>query len=183
MNMIAWMIVACEILFWVVIISGLVFRYVFNKKRTGIFLLALTPVVDLILIAITGFDLYKGATATIAHGVAAIYIGISIAFGKSMINWADQQFKYYVTRNGEKQKKRYGKEFAFHYAKGFLRHITAFIIGGCILAGMIYFINQPERTEALLHLLRVWTLVLGVDFLITCSYFIFPKPKKLNVQN
>lgn len=87
MNFVAWMIVACEIMFWIVIILGLVTRYVFNRKKLGLFLMALTPVIDLILLIITTFDLYRGATATVSHGIAAVYIGISIGFGKSMIDW------------------------------------------------------------------------------------------------
>lgn len=67
MNFIAWMIVACEIGFWIVIVLGLFTRYVRKKDKLGLFFLALTPIIDLILLVITGLDLYWGATATIAH--------------------------------------------------------------------------------------------------------------------
>lgn len=85
MDFIAWTIIACEIGFWVVILAGLITRYVFNKKRLGLFFLALTPVIDLLLLVVTATDLYNGAVATQVHAIAAIYLGVSIAFGKSMI--------------------------------------------------------------------------------------------------
>ena len=93
MNFIAWMIVACEVAFWIVIILGLAIRYIFKKNRLSIFFFALTPLIDLLLLVLTSYDLYRGATATIAHGIAAIYIGVSVAYGKSMINWADSRFR------------------------------------------------------------------------------------------
>ena len=73
MNFIGWIIVACEIAFWIVIILGLVTRYIVKKPKLGFLLLALTPVIDMILLIVTGLDLYNGATATAVHGIAAIY--------------------------------------------------------------------------------------------------------------
>ncbi len=71
MNWIAWMIVACEIGFWVVIALGLAVRYGLGKERLGLFILALTPLVDLVLLAVTSVDLYQGATATRAHALVS----------------------------------------------------------------------------------------------------------------
>ncbi|MER2254346.1 MAG: hypothetical protein ABS933_04525, partial [Priestia megaterium] len=33
MNLIAWMIIACEIAFWIVIVLGLAARYMFKKQK------------------------------------------------------------------------------------------------------------------------------------------------------
>lgn len=178
MNWIVALIIGCEIMFWVVIAAGLVFRYMFNRPKLGLFFLALTPVVDLILLIATGFDLYRGATATFAHGLAAVYIGISIAFGKSMINWADERFRYYVVKQGLQPVKRYGMEHAMHYLKSFIRHIVAFIIGAGILVAIIYFIQDPDRTQALYRIFKMWGVVLGIDLIITVTYFIWPREAK-----
>lgn len=48
MNFVAWMIIVCEVAFWVVIGAGLLTRYVLRLDKIGLFLLALTPVIDLI---------------------------------------------------------------------------------------------------------------------------------------
>ncbi|MDQ0416069.1 hypothetical protein J2Z48_000227 [Croceifilum oryzae] len=178
MNFIAWMIVTCEIMFWVVIGLGLVTRYVWKMKRLGLFFLSLTIIIDLALLIMTGIDLYKGATATVAHGIAAVYIGISIAFGERLIQWTDERFRYYVLKQGEKPVKRFGTEYAKHYLKGWIRHVLAYLIGAGLLAGMIYVIDDPSQTEAFSGILRGWAVVLGIDLIITISNFIWPsKPK------
>ncbi|WP_103110058.1 hypothetical protein [Brevibacillus reuszeri] len=178
MNFIAWMIVACEIAFWVVIGLGLVTRYIFKQQKAGLFLLALTPVVDVILLIITGVDLYRGASATTAHALAAVYIGVSIAFGKSMIQWADEKFQHYFSQSSVTKTKRYGLEHARHYAKSWFKHLLAFVIGVGILLAMIYFVNDSARTEALSGIMQLWTVVLGIDLVIAISYFIWPRKGK-----
>lgn len=183
LNFVAGVIIASEIAFWIVIILGLVTRYVFKKNKLGLVLLALTPVIDLILLITTSVDLYRGSVATTAHALAAVYIGVSIAFGKSMINWADDRFRYYVTKQGSKPIKKFGYDYAKHYLKGFVRHVLSFVIGSAFLIALIYFIDDSSRTEALFGTLRVWSLVLGIDLIITISYFIWPrKAKAKNIE-
>lgn len=177
-NIIAWLIVASEIGFWVVIVLGLFTRYILKKNKIGLFFLALTPVIDLILLVATSVDLYHGATATKVHGIAAVYIGISIAFGKSMIGWADTRFQYYVMKQGSKPVKRFGIDYAKHYFKSWGQHVLAFIIGVGILFALIYLIDDSTRTEVLTGFIQLWTLVLGIDFLIAISNFIWPKREK-----
>lgn len=57
MNLVAWAIVTCEVLFWVVILAGFTARYIFKRNTLGLILLALTPVLDIILLVISGVDL------------------------------------------------------------------------------------------------------------------------------
>ncbi|WP_284139619.1 MULTISPECIES: hypothetical protein [unclassified Virgibacillus] len=178
MNFIAWLIVLSEIGFWILILLGLITRYILKFKRLGLFFLALTPVIDLILLIATSIDLYRGATATKVHAIAAVYIGVSIAFGKSMIAWADIRFQYYVMKQGSKPVKRYGMDYAKDYLKSWGQHVIAYLIGAGILFGLIYFINDPSRTEVLDGFLKLWTLILGIDFLVAVSNFIWPKKAK-----
>ena len=179
MNFIAWIIVACEIGFWLVILLGLITRYLFKRERLGFFFLALTPVIDLILLLVTATDLYNGATATQVHAIAAIYLGVSIAFGKSMIRWADERFVYYIQKQGSKPVRKTGFAHARHSMKGSLQHVGAFIIGATFLIAMIYLIDDPSRTESLSGMLRVWMIALGIDLVISISYFIWPRPEKV----
>lgn len=60
-----------------------------EKEKLGGFLLICSPIVNLILLIATVFDIKNGAVATAVHGLAAIYIGVSIAFGPQIIQWAD----------------------------------------------------------------------------------------------
>lgn len=175
MNFVAWTIVACEIGFWVFVIGGLVTRYLLNQKRLGLFLLAMTPVVDLLLLIVTSIDIYRGAPATIAHGIAPIYLAVSIVYGKSMIRWADERFVYYVKRQGPKPRRRIGMEYAKHSMKESLKHVLAFMIGGAMLLGMIAYIGDADKTEELIGILKVWGIVVLIDNAISISYFIWPR--------
>jgi len=87
-------IVAAEIGFWVLLTAGLGTRYLLRRRRLGAILLASVPVVDLVLLVATVIDLRGGATADFTHGLAAAYIGFSVAFGHSVIRWADQRFAH-----------------------------------------------------------------------------------------
>jgi hypothetical protein len=82
-------IVACEIGFWVFLAAGVLARYVLRLPRFGAVLLACVPLVDLALLAFMVIDLRRGAEPQLAHGLAAVYLGITVAFGHSMIRWAD----------------------------------------------------------------------------------------------
>lgn len=164
MNAIAWLIVICEAAFWAAVIFGLAARYIFRRQKLGMFFFALIPLLDAVLFLAAAADLYRGAAATMAHAVAAIYIGVSVAFGKSMIQWADERFRYYVVKEGAKPVKRYGLDYAKHYAKGWGRHVLAFVIGGVLLAGTVFLIQDASRTEALSKLLKGWSVVLCIDF-------------------
>lgn len=178
MNLIAWTIIACEIGFWVVILLGLITRYVFKREKLGLFFLALTPVIDLVLLAVTANDLYNGATATRVHAIAAIYLGSSIAFGKSMIRWADENFLYYIQKQGTKPVRKTGMEYARHSLKGSFQHLLAYIIGGGLLFALIYFINDSSRSEVLSETLKIWGIILVIDFVISITYFIWPRASK-----
>jgi hypothetical protein len=82
-------IVVCEVGFWVLLAAGLLARYLLHRPRLGGVLLVCVPLVDLALLAFTVVDLSAGATAQFAHGLAAVYLGFSVAFGHSMVRWAD----------------------------------------------------------------------------------------------
>jgi len=175
LNLIAWTIVACEIGFWVCIVLGLFVRYIAKRERLGLLLLAMTPLVDLILVLVTGIDIYRGATATMAHAIAPLYIAITIVYGKDMIRWADERFLYYVKQEGDKPKRLTGMAYAWKSMKGSLKHILAYILGAALMLLMIKVINDPTRTEVLFHMLKLWALIVVIDNIISITYFIWPR--------
>ncbi len=177
MNFIAWLIVACEISFWIFIIAGLIARYIFNRKTAGLFLLAMIPIVDLVLIVVTSIDIYRGAEITLAHSIAPIYLAVSLVYGKTMINWADERFLYYVKQEGPKPIRRIGMDFAKHSMKGSLQHVLAYIIGGTLLLFMIFYIGDSSKTEILWATLRLWGIIVLIDNAISITYFIWPRKK------
>lgn len=122
--MIIAIIIACEVGFWVLIVLGLIARYVLRLKKTGVALLATTPVVDVILLVVTAIDLTSGATATIFHGIAAIYLGFSVAYGHKMITWADRHFAHRFA-NGPQPIKLHGRGYAIECWKDVARTALA----------------------------------------------------------
>ncbi|PTI39397.1 hypothetical protein [Staphylococcus casei] len=178
MNFIIWLIIFCEVAFWVVILLGLVTRYILKQKTLGLIFLALTPVIDLLLLITTAVDLMNGATAETPHAIAAVYISVSLVFGKSMINWTDDRFRYYVMKQGSKPYKPVGLAYSKNYGKNWLKHLLSYVIGTGILHFIIYLINNKSRTEAMNGVIHVWTIVIIVDLIICISYFIWPPKNK-----
>lgn len=73
-------------------------------------------------------------------------------------------------------------DYALHYLKGFSKHILSFLLGAGLIIMMMILIKDTTRAEALLDVIKIWALVLGIDFLFTISYFIWPKKKKTKIM-
>lgn len=167
-------IVACEIAFWVVIVAGLAARYLLRRPRLGGALLILVPVVDLLLLALVAIDLLGGGTASWQHGLAAIYLGISIAYGKRMIAWADIRFAYRFA-GGPAPEQLTGSRYTAKCWRDLLLTALAVAIAAAVLGGMVWLVNDPVRTEALSGYFGTLGIILGIDLLWAVSYTIWPK--------
>jgi hypothetical protein len=91
---IAAVIVACEVGFWVVLAVGMLLRYPLRRPRAGALVLAGVPLVDVVLLVAAALDLGRGAEFEAMHGLAAAYLGFSLAFGHSLVRWADVRFAH-----------------------------------------------------------------------------------------
>jgi len=89
---IAAAIAAAEIGFWALVLGGLAARYVLHRRRLSTVLLALVPVVDVALLAVTAIDLATGGEAGWSHGLAAVYRGFSVVLGPPLIRALDRRF-------------------------------------------------------------------------------------------
>lgn len=177
--MITAFIIGCEIGFWLFVLAGLFSRYVLKLKRLGSVLLLCTPLVDLVLIVATVIDLRNGATANITHGLAAVYIGVSVAYGHRMIKWADERFAHrFAGGPPPARSPKHGREHAIHEAKLWLHHLVAWALGCAVLYAMVWFVGDEQRTSALLSVVKLWTVVLGIDLLWSFSYLLWPKKDK-----
>ena len=94
--MIVAAIIGAEIGFWVVLLAGLLARYLFGRRRLGGWLLLAVPLVDVVLLVLTVVDLRSGAEPQAAHGLAAVYLGFSVAFGHRAVQWADVRVAHRV---------------------------------------------------------------------------------------
>jgi hypothetical protein len=174
--MIAALIAATEIAFWALLLGGLTVRYLLHRPRLGAALLLATPLVDLALLTATVVDLREGATASPVHALAAVYIGVSLAFGHSLVRWADVRFAHRFAGGPAPAKApRSGPAHAAMERRGWLRHLLAWTIGAGLMLGIAAVVGDADRTEALPQTAGVWTLILAVDFLISFSYTLFPR--------
>lgn len=165
--MIYAVIAACEIGFWVFLVAGLVCRYLLRRQRLSTVLLICVPLVDVVLLAATVIDLRAGATADFAHALAAVYIGFSVAFGHSMVRWADQRFAYRFTDGPAPWKPpKHGMARVRYEAKEYGKALIAGAISCGILFGLMALVGDPERTAALGAGVQLMGQVLAIWLLI-----------------
>lgn len=177
--MVAAVIIACEIGFWVFVLLGLIVRYIGKRRTLGMALLLMTPLIDVLLLAFTVIDLRGGAEASLFHGLAAVYIGVSLAFGHNMIRWADVRFAYRLASGPAPTKSpKYGKPHAEHERRGWFRHLLACAIGSAVLYVLILLVGDSGKTEPLGQWIRFWGLILLVDFLYSFSFTLWPRRAK-----
>lgn len=177
--MLVFVIVACEIGFWVVIAAGLVARYPLRRPRLGAALLVCAPVVDLILLAATVVDLSRGAAAEFAHGLAAAYLGFSVAFGHGMIRWADERFAHrFAGGPAPTTPPRYGRARTRREWNAFGRAALAWAISSVLLAAAILVVGDAGRTAELQDWLVRLTVVLAIWSLWPITLTVWPAHPK-----
>ena len=146
--MIAIAILICEVGFWALLLGGLTVRYALRRPRLGGLLLLGVPLVDAVLLVVTGADLARGTEADATHGLAAVYLGFSIAFGPTLVRDADRRFA-----------RRYGtalapgppppREKLAHELRLWARALLASAIAASALGVLILIAGDPEQTRAL----------------------------------
>lgn len=174
--MILTVIVACEIGFWLLVGLGLLARYALNLRRVGITLLAMTPVVDLVLLTAVLISLSNGETATVFHGMAAVYLGASVAYGHKMISWADHRVAHRYGRG-----RAVGKLYGTAYMKACWQDVARTTIAVSIAAGIIWLlvalVDDPNRTDALLSIYGIIGLWFTLDLVWAVGYTISPRKR------
>ncbi|GGO85424.1 hypothetical protein GCM10011584_05360 [Nocardioides phosphati] len=161
--MLVVLIAACEIGFWVVLAAGLLARYGLKWPRVGAALLVCVPLVDLILLAATLIDLRGGATATAAHGLAAAYLGFSVAFGHQVIANLDARASHrFAGGPAPVAPPQVGPGRVRHSWHQWRRGAAAWAIACGLLLGAIILVDDPDRTAQL----TTWVLWLSVALLL-----------------
>lgn len=156
-------IVAGEILFWVLVAAGLAARYLLRRPRLGAALLAGTVLVDLAILTTAVLDLRAGGTPGTAHGLAALYVGVSLAFGPVIIRWADVRAAHrWDGGPAPVPLPRSGAARARHEWDRFLRWLVAAAISSALL-GMVLLVGGPSASA-----LTSWFPRLGLITVIWC---------------
>ena len=159
-------ILACEVAFWVLLGAGLTARYVWRRPRLGWTLLLGSPAADVALLALTAVDLHRGSAATQAHALAAVYIGFTIAFGHSLVAWADRRFAHHFAGGPPPAARTAGGQLRVrHEWREFGKATLAWAISVAILLGLAAMVDDVQRAQALLTYVGVLSVVLVIWFL------------------
>ena len=166
-NIIFFLIVGCEVAFWLFLVAGLSSRYIFRRQKLSRVLLYLVPWVDVVLLAAVIVDLRAGAVATFAHGLAAAYLGFTVAFGKATLAWADRVFAHkFADGPAPVKPPSYGLELLKYELKWFGRCLLAVAVTITLSFLAIYLVDEPTRTDAFL----IWT---QLPLITATLWFIF----------
>lgn len=151
-----WLIVGCEVSFWVVLFLGLAVRYLSRRKRFSHILLLMLPALDLALLGFTAVDLRSGAPANFAHGLAAAYVGFTVAFGGMAVSWADQHFAHWFTDAPAPTRPPTRGWPALRYElRLWVRCLAAVAITLVLVMALIALVNDASATEALHDWFRI----------------------------
>ncbi|HEU0087151.1 MAG TPA: hypothetical protein VFQ77_05825 [Pseudonocardiaceae bacterium] len=158
-------VAAGEAGFWVLLGAGLGARYLLRAPTLGALLLASTALVDLAVLVATVFDLRDGGVANWSHGLAATYLGMSVAFGRDLIRWADQRFAHrFAGGPAPERPARHGPQWVRYEWRQWAKFALAWAIACGLMLGMIVLVDAPERTEQLWSWVVRLTIVLVVWF-------------------
>jgi hypothetical protein len=163
--MVLTVIVGCEIAFWVVLAAGLAARYLLRRPRLGAALLIGVPLVDVVLLVASLVDLRGGATANGTHALAAVYLGFSVAFGHSMVRWADVRFAHRFAGGPPPHKvPKRGPERLRYEWREFGKGVVAWATACGLLAAASWYVGDPGRTGALRDAMGGLTTVMVIWF-------------------
>ena len=144
------LIVGCEVAFWLLLLLSLAVRYVYRREVLSRRLMLSLPLVDVLLLVFTALDLRSGTTATFAHGLAAAYVGFTVAFGSVAVGWADAHF-FHRFAGGPTPRKApaSGWEGVRFELKLWLRCILACAITVVLIDALIVIVANESATEPL----------------------------------
>ncbi|MGK5530321.1 hypothetical protein [Streptomyces sp. URMC 129] len=154
----------------------MVARYPMRMPRLGGALLLCVPLIDVLLLTATAVDLRRGAEPSAAHGLAALYLGFTVACGHYLIGWADRHAAHrWAGAPRPAKPPRHGAARAAHEWRLCGMTLVAAVIALAVLQAMIWAIDDAGRTGPL----RGWQVtalrILGIHALIALSYTLWPR--------
>src|SRR5699024_4286857 len=119
--------------------------------RLSTALLLGVPVLDAVLLILLTWDmLVNGATADFIHGLGAVYLGFTIAFGRSIISRVDAWFAHRFAGGPVPHRPpKHGLLRVKHEWREWGKMLTCAAISAGVLGAIILIVNDPARTEEL----------------------------------
>ena len=170
------LILAGEVGFWILLALGLAARYLLTWHRAGAALLLCLPLVDLLVLGATVLDLRRGAAPGATHGLAAAYVGFTVAYGHSLVRWADGHAAHRFA-GGPKPPgaPKYGRERAAHEWRIFARTLAAAALTAVLVTAMVLLLPESAQSAPLTAWYARMAWVTGISLVVAASYTVFPK--------
>ncbi|WP_447040035.1 hypothetical protein [Streptomyces sp. DSM 118878] len=173
--MIVTLIIICEVGFWVLLAAGLALRYWAKMPRASVAVLLCEPLLEVLLFVATAIDLRNGAEPDWKHGLAAVYIGYSVALGHYTVKWVDVRVAHRFAGGPAPVKPKYGTPRAIHEWKNAARWVLAALIAIALLQGAAWYVGDDGDTGSL----QVWQQrmlwLISINVAIAVGYTLFPK--------
>lgn len=173
--MLVTLIVACEVGFWVLLSGGLALRYLAKMPKLGAAVLLCEPLLELVLLVVTTLDLRGGAQPDWKHGLAALYLGYTVAYGHYTVKWLDGHAAYRLAGGPKPAGAGYGKERAVHEWKLVARTVLAAAVAIGLLQVAIWYVGGAGDTSSLYAWQLTALRVTGIHALIAAAYTVWPK--------
>lgn len=173
--MIVTLIIICEVGFWVLLAGGLALRYAAKMPRASVAVLLCEPILEVVLFVVTAIDLKNGAEPDWKHGLAAVYIGYSIALGHYTIKWVDVRVAHRFAGGPPPSTPKYGVARAIHEWKIAARWILAGLIAMALLQGAIWYVDGGGDIGSLRMWQQKMLWLIGINVIIAGAYTVFPK--------
>ncbi|MBW5482944.1 hypothetical protein [Streptomyces bambusae] len=173
--MIVTLVIACEVGFWLLLAGGLALRYVARKPRLGAAVLLCEPLLELVLLVVTAVDIRYGAKPDWMHGLAALYLGYTVAYGRYTIAWLDKHAAYRFGGGPKPPGAGYGKARTVHEWKLWLRTVLAAAVAIGLLQGAIWYVGDDGDVSRLEMMRYIALRVVGGHAIACVCYTIWPK--------
>lgn len=182
--MIALLVVACEVAFWVLLAAGLALRYVARKPKLGAAVLLCEPLLEVVLLVVTVIDLRNGAEPDWKHGLAAVYIGFTVGLGHHTIKKVDAWVAHRWFGGPPPVKPpKYGMARAVHEWRTAARWILAAAVALGLLQAAVWYVGPGGAISSLQSWQQKMLLVIGINVIIAGGYTLFPKQAPKDAPN
>ncbi|MEI5006217.1 hypothetical protein RB196_01610 [Streptomyces sp. PmtA] len=179
--MIVTLIIVCEVGFWVLLAAGLATRYLLRMPRTGLAILLMEPLLEIVLLVVTALDLRNGADPSWKHGLAALYIGYTVGHGHRTVRWLDGHAAHRLGGGPPPVKPpRHGAARARHEGRVWLGTVVGAAVATALLQLAVLYVGDAARTGSLESWMHTSWRITAFHGLFALSYALFPKkgPKK-----
>ncbi|MEV6121334.1 hypothetical protein AB0M23_12505 [Streptomyces sp. NPDC052077] len=174
--MVIGLIIACEVGFWVLLALGLATRYLLKRPRAGALLLLGEPVLELVLFAVTAIDLRGGAEPGWQHGLAALYLGYTVAYGRYTLHWLDGHAAHRLAGAPRPPgPPRHGMARARHEGGLWLRTVLGAAVACALLQGAVWYVGDAGDTASLRSFQGAALRAVALHGLIALSYAVWPR--------